>query len=104
MSVAISRNAVKIVVYERILVERKVKHIQHGAAHDCNVKKIVFVIFTTLSIILSCLRYNKNSALDFSLRAERWNNYGLVTPLSVQSIFFTFLLNVLINMHFIFSS
>ena len=84
-------------------------HIQHGATCDRKVNKDNSCCFRIRSIFWSCLRYNKYrtdlrltrlplftpsarspkswaSALDFSLRTEGVNNYGLVTLRSVLSI------------------
>ena len=90
--------------------------IQHGAAHDRKVNKDSSCgCFRIRSIIWSCAKYNKNRtnlgatwpslftpsarsqksrafALDLSLRAEGVNNYGLVPPRSVLSIYSTYVL------------
>ena len=87
-------------------------HIQHGAAHDHKVNKdssccffeydqsfgpALGIIKTEQTLGPLGLRYtpsarsqkSRASALDFLLRAEGVNNYGLVTPRSVLSIYYT---------------
>ena len=76
---------------------------QYGDVHNRKVNKDICCFKKKILIIWSCLMYDKyrtdrgvtrpsffhllvHIALNFSLRAERWNNYGLVTPWSVLSI------------------